>query len=90
MEQIVYTPFPRESSNLKAYNYNPEKKELRLQLNSSYYKYDNVPQKVLDELLASESHGKYFYANIRDNEKYPVTKISYGPIPSTKTNQKKG
>jgi len=30
------------------------------------YEYTNVPSSVLQEMLASESFGKYFHANIKD------------------------
>lgn len=73
--EITYEPFPRESSNLLRHNYNPKTKELRLQLNSSYYLYKDVPKSVYEGLLEAESHGKYFYAHIR--EKYPTSRIEY-------------
>lgn len=36
------------------------------------YKYEDVPAQVFNELLAAESAGKFFHANIRDNFAYEL------------------
>ena len=54
------------SSNLASVGYNPVTKILEIEfLNGSVYQYYDVPQSVYDGLMKAESHGKFFYANIR-------------------------
>lgn len=60
-----------ESSNLVAVDYDEEFATLRVKfLSGSIYEYDDVPYEVYRELMDAESHGKYFYQNIRTKYHY--------------------
>lgn len=64
------------SSNLDEVEYNTETEELDITfLSGRTYRYFNVPQDVHQELLNAPSHGKYFYAYIR-NGGYDYERIS--------------
>ena len=51
--------------------------ELRVQFSGgSIYKYDSVPKELFEQFLLSESKGKFFGENIKNNpEKFPFEKI---------------
>jgi lysyl-tRNA synthetase class 2 len=62
------------SSNLKSFSYDPEWEELTIWFRSGgVYRYDNVPEDVVDEMKFAESRGRYFYRYIRNNPDYPFT-----------------
>jgi hypothetical protein len=58
---------PLSSSNLSAYNYDPDTQLLTIQFVSGRsYDYKNVPQDVADGLGQADSPGKYFNSNIKN------------------------
>lgn len=61
-------PFPIASSALRAWAY--DKATGRLQLvfaDGSRYSYANVPAKLVEQLLTSQSPGKFFNVRIRNS-----------------------
>lgn len=59
---------PVDSSNLAAVNYNKRRKQLIIAfLDGSVYLYVAVPEAEYLALMKAESHGSYFYYNIRDS-----------------------
>ena len=57
---------PLSSSNLDAYNYNPETQELRIQFHGGrIYKYFRIPQEMADALGSASSPGGWFHANLK-------------------------
>lgn len=55
-----------ESSNLAAIKYKPNEFVLYVAfLDGSVYKYEGVPPEEYRGLLRADSHGEYFYDNIR-------------------------
>lgn len=65
---------PVSSSNLDSVGYDPDTQTLEVSFKSGgLYSYAGVPQSVYDGLMAADSHGGYFWANIRDQ--YPTTKL---------------
>jgi len=46
-----------------------ENNTLRITFNNRTYSYSNVPKNVFDEMVLSESVGKYFHAHIKNNYK---------------------
>lgn len=67
---------PVGSSNLAAVGYNDEKFELTIAfLDGSIYRYYAVPrEEYIDLMKATDSHGEYFYDNIR--LVYPYERIA--------------
>jgi hypothetical protein len=64
-----------ESSNLAAIAYQPDSYELFIAfLDGSVYVYDSVPIEEYQGLLGAESHGEFFYDNIR--MVYPFERFS--------------
>lgn len=62
------------SSNLASIGYDPSTHTLEVEFNSgSVYQYSGVPLSVFNALMAADSHGKYFSANIRNS--YPYKQI---------------
>lgn len=60
------------SSNLQSFDYDEEWETLTVWFRSGgVYRYDNVPDDVVDEMKFSESRGRYFYLYIRST--YPYT-----------------
>lgn len=60
-----------DSSNLASVGYDSAKKILEIEFNhGGVYQYFDVPQDAYDELMAADSHGKYFAANIRNDYEY--------------------
>lgn len=55
-----------ESSNLASVGYDPTSQTLEVEFNTGkVYQYANVPASVHQALMAADSHGRYFNANIR-------------------------
>lgn len=55
-----------KSSNIEAVGFDPETQRMTVQFkNGNTYDYDNVPQKVHDELVGAESVGRAFNSTIR-------------------------
>ncbi len=67
---------PVSSSNLAAVGYDPQRLELTIAfLDGLVYRYYGVPeQEYLDLMNAYDSHGEYFYDNIRMI--YPYERIA--------------
>ncbi len=62
------------SSNVVSVGYDPGNEVLEIEFrNSGIYQYFTVPEEVFDGLFNAPSHGKYFWANIRD--RYPYEKV---------------
>jgi hypothetical protein len=60
------------SANLQSFDYDPEWEELTVTFRSGgVYRYDDVPEDVVDELKFAESRGRYFWRYIR--QQYPFT-----------------
>jgi hypothetical protein len=58
---------PVESSMLRSAGYDPERSILELEFNNGrIYRYFGVPEEMFAELLAAESKGRYFLAEIDD------------------------
>ena len=56
-----------ESSNLESVYWDSETEVLYIKfLNGSLYKYEDVPEDVYNELMEADSHGQYFYWEIRE------------------------
>ena len=56
-----------DSSNLASVGYDPAKQILEIEFNhGGIYQYFDVPLDEYDGLMAADSHGSYFYHNIRD------------------------
>jgi KTSC domain-containing protein len=65
---------PVESSNIKSVGFCPDKKCIEVCFNNgSVYSYPDCDQKLYDDLMASESKGKFVNAHLK-NRKF--TKIS--------------
>jgi len=66
MERILV-----ESSNLESVGYDEENEILEVEFKSgAVYRYYDVPPEVYEELMTADSHGSYFYWNIRDVFRY--------------------
>ena len=58
---------PVVSSNIAAVGYDEQARSLTIQFRGgSVFIYDDVPTELHDQLMAAESPGKFFAANIRD------------------------
>lgn len=66
---------PVESSNLKAIGYNPNTKELFVEMknNNALYKYQDVSLETYQNFFESNSKGSFFAKEIRN--KFNTTKI---------------
>ena len=61
------------SSNLQSFSYDPEWETLDVWFRSGgVYRYDDVPEDVVDEMKFAESRGRYFYLYIRSVYPYTV------------------
>ena len=59
------------SSQFSKVKYDSETKQLIITFkNGKRYEYLEVPKKIFDELMASESLGKFFIANIENSFKF--------------------
>lgn len=55
------------SSVIRYFNYDPEKRELRVIFQSGRrYRYKNVPEQLFHRMKAAFSKGEFFNAHIRD------------------------
>ena len=57
-----------ESSTIIAIGY--DNKKLEIQFKNGTYRYSDVEKEVYDNLLKSESKGKYFYKNIKGKYRF--------------------
>ncbi|WP_439360663.1 KTSC domain-containing protein [Bradyrhizobium sp. DASA03007] len=60
---------PINSTNLISVGYDEDSSTLEVEFKGGVYRYYNVPAFEYERLMAANSHGVYFNANIRDN--YP-------------------
>lgn len=61
------------SSNLQSFDYDDEWETLTVYFRSGgVYRYDGVPEDVVDEMKFAESRGIYFYTFIRSEYPYTV------------------
>jgi len=60
-------PFPKSSSSLAAYHYDPNTRTLHTRFTSgdAVYRYDDVPAERVAVLLENQSPGAYFAAKIK-------------------------
>lgn len=73
------------SSNIQSIRYSEKEERLDVTFRSgSVYRYENVPDDVVDELKFAESKGRYFHQHIRGNPEYPYLKLR-GPRPGYKS-----
>jgi hypothetical protein len=64
-----------KSSELRWVKYEPKRSVLTAEfLAGGIYEYEGVPEREFASLIAAESRGRYFNANIRDH--YPYVQIS--------------
>lgn len=71
---MAFESYTVDSSNLTTVEYDPDTLVLRVSFkNGGMYEYEGVLQEVVDEMMAADSQGSYFYKNVRMN--YPYTKI---------------
>ncbi|KKM75635.1 hypothetical protein LCGC14_1388250 [marine sediment metagenome] len=54
-----------KSSNIVSIGYDETKKVLEIEFNNGVYQYIKVPVEIFKGLMSAESHGKYFYLNIK-------------------------
>jgi len=60
-----------ESSNLASIGYDKENEILEIEFNhGGVYQYFGVPEEEYEALISADSHGSYFYHNIRDIYRY--------------------
>ena len=85
MNTINVTMVPVKSSNVIAVGYKSNK--MYVEFASGHYEYDDVPKEVYDGFLASESKGKYMWANVRG--KYEYRCLPKGTIPHTTIDDQK-
>lgn len=64
---------PVTSSNLASAFHDGEDLFLEFK-NGKVYRYLDVPQQVFDELLSTESAGRFFHSNIRESFAYELVK----------------
>lgn len=64
---------PVSSSNLQAIRYDPAAQTLELEFATGRYEYADVPQTVVDQLLAAPSAGKFVHQRVKDV--YDVRKV---------------
>lgn len=73
----IYTSYGRDfdSSMLETAMYTPDTKELEVTFksNGAQYRYDGVPEDVVNDFFNAESAGKFFIKNIKD--KYETTRL---------------
>ena len=60
-----------ESSNIESIGYDADSQTLEINfLNGSIYQYFDVPVNIYDDLIATDSHGKYFATYIKGIYRY--------------------
>ena len=64
-----------QSSNIKRVGYNAEKEDLFVEyLSGALYRYKKVPKEVYDQLLESDSKGKFINTYIKGKYEYEKIK----------------
>ncbi|MCG6494481.1 KTSC domain-containing protein [Kitasatospora sp. A2-31] len=65
---------PVDSSALRSVGYDAARRVLEVEfVGGGVYAYDSVPRRVHGELMAAESHGRYFVRRIRG--RYPYRRL---------------
>jgi hypothetical protein len=60
-----------QSSNIASIGYDNQSETLEIEfLNGSIYQYFDVPERVYEELMGADSHGKYLAHIIKGNYRY--------------------
>lgn len=60
-----------ESSNIESIGYDSSSQTLEIEfLNGTIYQYFDVPQRVFEELIGADSHGRYLNSNIKGIYRY--------------------
>lgn len=63
---MIFNPIVSSSIEGYCWNSNGDFGDLILKFkNGGHYRYSNIPAAIYHEFLNAESHGKYFYANIK-------------------------
>lgn len=72
IRDVIAFPLLKGTSHvIRSYDYDPATQILRVEFhNGSVYKYQDVPEKVYQELKSAPSVGQYFNANIREKYGY--------------------
>ena len=71
---------PVTSSNIKAIGYDPSTQTLEVEFsNGGVYRYTDVPAQVHADLMAAESVGRYFAANVRNAFKAERVPVEHKP-----------
>lgn len=72
---IGYIESVFKSENILKTTYFPDKQRLYIAFSRGHtYSYGNVTPKFYKEFESAESHGKFFYKNINNNNKHPYSK----------------
>jgi len=65
---------PVSSSDLNSVGYDPKTGTLEIEFHSGgVYQYSGVPEEVFTQLMSAASHGKFFYAHIKNI--YPYVRL---------------
>lgn len=60
-----------ESSNIESIGYDSRSQTLEIEfLNGTIYQYFDVPERIFEELMGADSHGRYLNANIKGIYRY--------------------
>jgi hypothetical protein len=60
-----------ESSNIESIGYDSKSSTLEIEFSSgSIYQYFDVPQRIYDEIISADSHGKYLNSNIKGHYRF--------------------
>jgi len=60
-----------ESSNIESIGYDSTSETLEIEfLNGSIYQYFDVPERIYEEIMNSDSHGKYLAYHIKGKYRY--------------------
>ena len=60
-----------ESSNIESIGYDLRSQTLEIEfLNGTIYQYFDVPERIFEELMVADSHGRYLNANIKGIYRY--------------------
>ena len=72
LEDVVF--YPVESSNVSEIGYDVDEMNLYVRFNNGYlYWYEGVPPEVWDQLLYTESKGRFIHTNLKNI--YPYGRV---------------
>jgi hypothetical protein len=67
---------PISSTQIKSVGYDLETRTLEIEFHrGSIYQYTPITQEAYESMMKAESPGKFFHANIKDNELVTCTKL---------------